>query len=600
MKPCIITVLFGSQTSMSTNVLSSLSQRSIVLQTFDSLANRALTIHDVQVQPCSSMDLVGTIAEFNSTSFVTTGLNNGLEMTVEFADRTGTELCITDLGDGIATLTSLSSISSPWIYKYQYVVPNFYDVYVTCHNEHTLTTDNITLYFGDRIEGLDIINGTAVDVVAFNYPPDNVTLNIYVGKGSNMTFNVSYVNTFEGKNGSNFVSFDSKLLPHPGLYQVNVTVSNPFNNLSDSVIIAVEEPIQGLNLHNSSSCKYTEANANVTLDFTFVLGSDVNIVLNLKNASNITQRTVAQHCSGIVRASSIFYALQEPGVYNAEIEISNYHNILNPIKQFIQIIAVHSVNNISFTIANPIHFYNETMRYALEVDFFAVLPMGPISCNVTFGNGNFTMTSFDLDVVNVTNVAIAVSSPNLASIQKTFSYGVAGLYTSIMNCYIDPNRVNCSSSSNLDKYYIETVEHVIVLNPVKNIHLLNESDYILLTTESAVISVVLDSENDLPLENITCVFNFGGETNDSIVGTIDATSNITAQHKFSTTGNFSILVICFNNLSSMNLNLTVEVYVDCFAVPYFFDSQFKNIKTPIWTYVTDSLEVQYRCRQCLH
>ncbi|KAK3583583.1 hypothetical protein CHS0354_039401 [Potamilus streckersoni] len=537
------------------------------------------------IDPCRQ----NTTAVFSSTVFETTGVNNGLILTVDFANRTGTAVCINDLGDGIATLNNLSDTSSPWIYKYQYMVPNFYDVYITCHSDQILTTDNKTLYFGDAIEGMDITNGTNSSLVAFFYPAENFTLDLYVEKGSNLTFNVSYINTFEGKNGSNFVSFNSSLLPNLGLYQINVTVSNPISNASDFVVMALQEPIQDLKFTNCCTCSYVKVNVNFTLDFTLGFGSDVSFIINQTNAFNITQKMFTHHCSDIVRNSSISYPTQETGIYNFEIEISNYINTFNPIKQFIQIIAVNSVNNISFTIENPIHFYNETMRYALAVDWSALVPMGPISCNVTFGNGNFTITSFNLDVTNLTDVAIGENSSSLASIQKSFTYGLAGFYKSIANCFIDPTLVNCSSSGNFDKNYI-IIKSVIVVNPVKNIHLLNESNYIPLSTGLAVISVVLDSENDLPLANITCIFNFGGETNKSMVGTVDAVSNITAEHKFLTYGNFNIIVICFNNLSSMEMNLTVEVYMDCFVTP-FFDEPFKNIQTPVWTYVTDSLEV---------
>lgn len=516
---------------------------------------------------------------FSSTVFTATGVDYGLSISNNYSGVNEVS-CIVDTGNDEIAIVVIQEVNTSDI-DIDVTIAGYVDVYMTCFAPaefHEASESDI--YVGNTISGVTVnrYNYTAGLTIPFIYPLVDaiITLMVCVENGTNIDIILKLLHNSElyqitnVSNGEHFFNISATNFPESGLYGLELNIANPFviSGIMKYSVLAIQEAIEVVTIalaqypvQEDTNKTYILIDMYFDVVITLAKGSDLTVSITVENGTDNFVGIKGYCCIGFISEYRLQHMVTEAGTRTIRIDIYNY---VSHYRKEIVTEAIYAVNSFSVVVSDSPQFATQALEVTVSVNDAATLPMGTVVCEIDFGYSSMQST-FHFDMMPT----------EFGSLVNTTHYE-----THTLDANVYPCTVTCTNQLpvliiSTDTAFVHS-ETLILENSVANLELVHNSPNISYHPWSVSIIFdvkLVDPSGDLPLGNLTCVFDYDNSGTGDIkvvTGNITSYSNITDTKQLRY-GEIVVVVNCSNFLSHQILTQQAYVYINCWESKKYFD-----------------------------
>lgn len=528
-----------------------------------------------------------------SATFVATGFDNVAEVTPNITGVPNAT-CFVDWDEHGTDAAAYPNIGEIHNISYSYQTFGYYNIHLVCMGPEefeTILEEN--KYVGTKVTTVKISNVTEHFVVPVDKASlaSDVTLELVIDGGLDLRVEAKvhqdsgFVFLLNNQSNGSIPIILSNTLFKSGLYLLELNISNPlrtlvhYERISVQYAVAVDEvSFQDY----QSQPYYVMAYQKSYLDASVTAGDDVYMLLMaIDPAANKTVFSEVELCSNVTNPHKLGFILNATG--ELIIKLTIYNNI-NSFHYEFNVTSLYQVNNLTFDVSDTLILMNEAIDFTITVLNTATLPMGDITCTISYS----------------TSLQESVTFTPVHDLTKTITKSfIAGIYNVTTVCANPlPPMVYGTPST------MVFINSVIVENPVDTLTLDYGNANLTMFPLSKNLELTISNANpstDLPLADITCLAYCNppstGFKDISVSGDVNSSTNLVLDIKFEEAKtNYPLEVNCSNRQTKKVFPLpSIYVYYDCWYSTELFDNAFKTTDTPLTFYTHVLNTVRFQC-----
>ena len=463
--------------------------------------------------------------------------------------------CLMDLDDASDELHVFAELEDMYRFDYIYMVEKSNATpSVLCANHVSNVTLTSHVILRKPIQGLEII-----PLVQYGTTFENCTFNITMVNGSDVQFHVTFGDNIEAVYSHPNVYSDqevfmiTKQYTDDGIFRLHVLAYNEYFNDSTEIAYLVQHKVYKLDLTGPSEIKYPPGRGDFLLDFVSSIPPPTNVSCNWTVESVLLDSIPSPELSSGQPYNHSHYNTRDQLGTNMTLDVVCYNLISSQ-----QLYHVYSM----FEVIAGLEVYLQP----------SVLETGQLaSLNISLSNGSdvsFNVSFGDQEIV-------WQKHPHRLSFRDPFflnkSYNTQGNYS-----------IHVYAENTVSDYMTNMTDEVVVQNVITDLVLDATNDTI--WPPGNVDFNITIGQNQLPIENIHCHWDFGGVS--SIYAYIDTLNestlniNTTRRHL----GLLNTTVVCSNLVSNMSLWAATHVILDAVIL-----DALENKGAIFWTNATEFL-----------
>lgn len=533
----------------------------------------------LQILTAASMEATGNLTA--------TGVENGANMLPIISNASSAPVtCLVDWDDDTTDAKNTSDTNTMFNLTKNYNTSGWYDVYMVCMGpvEFAISMHE-HVYFGVKVTNSSIANWTDDMVIPItkqslsNSIDPVIVIDIYDGTDLTVIARVDGVTGAETTpvtgvtNGTMAITLSYTWFS-TGKYVLFINMSNPLGSHDriETVVVEAAIEITSVSFQDYPTAPYfIMFNDESILEVTVAAGDNVTISLIAKNSNLDVIFASLKICESSITPVFMPFTLNETGEVTMSLEAKNY---VSKYETSFNLTVVHKVNNITFGVSDPLVLFNEQVTFEVNILAAASLPMGPVVCTVTFGDGG--------------TAQLTSNGVSAEALQESHGYS-EGVYNTTCVCENKlPNLIHGEVTT------MSFSQVVIVENPVTNLTFITNSPNSTHHPWSVAFTVTVKNSNptDMSLTNITCQITLGEQIYNQ-TGSVTPTQNLELTENFPEGDKtYAVYVNCSNRQTFKDMNLgPLNVFYDCWRSNDLFDNAYKSTTTPIVVYTHEQNSV---------